>query len=133
MTEDTKQPTEEQKAVMKAKLDEMKLKRAGKIPQDAKAQGVPASPMDNRLDNEKVGKVTKEIMQKLKDEGFMADQLFHTGAELQLFAVNEMILNGLTNFGGEVEKYVKKEIGEIKNGKEGNEKQGDKVPANSGE
>ena len=106
--------TDEQKAIMQAKLNEMKLKRAGKIPHDAKVAGAPPpNPMANRPDANKIGEVTKKAIETLKEAGVFPDQMFHVGAELQLFAINDMILNGLTNFGGEVEKYVKTEIGKV--------------------
>ena len=101
MTEQT-----EQQAKLKAKLEEMKLKRGGKIPQDANVQGVAPEP-PKKPNEEQVTKVIQEIVEKIKSINMFPDQIYHLGAELELVADNDMIMNGMNNFGINIEKYLK--------------------------
>lgn len=104
MTEQT-----EQQAKLKAKLNEMKLKRGGKIPQDANVQGAASEPPTKPSD-EQVSKTIQKIVALIKEINMFPDQIYHLGAELQLVATNDMIMNGMNNFGVNIEKYMQEKF-----------------------
>ena len=92
-------------AKVKAKLDELKLKRGGKIPKDAHVEGVPTAPQ--RPNTEDFDKLIKNVVEQIKEVKLYPDQIYHLASELQLVAVNDMIINGLQNFGVNVEAFMR--------------------------
>ena len=102
---------EEQQSKVKAKLDELKMKRAGKIPQNAKVEGVK---QPERPSMEEFNAAIKVVVDTVRGAKLHPDQIWHLGAELQLLASNDMVMNGLNSMGVNIEGYMKTNYVSIK-------------------